>query len=183
MNRREAIKAATLGAALPVLGQSQHQHSAPQPAAAKPAPALKFFTPAQRDYVAQLAELIIPQTNTPGAKAAGVHLYIDQMLSVADTADQQRFIAGLEWLDQRATERHSAPFMKLTETQQLAILEPLATKRNMDAADQPGIRFVERIKALTITGYYTSPEGFIKELGFTQGFTGEYPGCTHPEHK
>ena len=181
MNRREAMKTLTLGAALPVIQPQQRQHHAEPP---KPAPKLQFFTAEQNEFVAQLAELIIPQTETAGARRAAVHLYVDQVLAASGEAEQKSFLAGLDWLDQRARRLNGAPFMKLKEAYQVAILEPLATKKNSDPEDQPGVRFFENLKALTIAGYYTSADGHLAELGFTTGFTGDFPGCTHPEeHK
>jgi hypothetical protein len=186
MNRREMLKAVSLGAALPVLpaqghqGHSHgHQHGAP---GQQPKGELKFFSPEQAEYVAQLAETIIPQTDTPGARAVGVHLYIDKMLSAADPPEQARFLEGLKWLDERAGKVHGAPFAKLTGEQQYALLAPLAGG-NHSPEDQPGVRFFAIAKALTIDGYYTSADGFVSELGFSNGFTGDFPGCTHPEHE
>lgn len=186
MNRREMLKS-SLWAALPVLPQHEHHQQPQKPAAgakASAAPAtLKFFTAEQNRFVTQLAELIIPQTDTPGARAARVNLYIDQLLAASDDAAKKAFLDGLKWLDQRAMQQHRVPFLRLSEAQQVAILEPLATGRNFAPADQPGVRFFNRVKELTITGYYTSADGFVSELGFSSGFTGAYPGCTHPEHK
>ncbi len=179
MNRREMIKTVTLGTALP-LPVLQHKH--PPPAAKKP-PALKFLTAEQNEFVVQLTELIIPQTEAPGARAAGVNLYIDQVLAAAEEAEKKSFLDGLDWLDSRARQLHGAPFMKLSEAQQVAILEPLATQKNTEPDDQFGVRFLERVKQLTVTGFYTSADGYVSELGFTTGFTGDFPGCTHPAHK
>ncbi len=176
MNRRELVKTLTLGVALPVLQPQQHQHHAePQ----KPAPKLQFFTAEQNEFAARLAELIIPRTETAGARDAGVHLYMDQVLAAASEDEQKSFLEGLAWLDARAQSLHGAPFLKLSEAQQVAILEPLATKKNNNPEDRTGVRFFERAKALTITGYYTSADGYMAELGYTSGFTGDFPGCTH----
>lgn len=180
MNRREMLKTVGLGAALPVLPQQRQHHQEPA-RAAKPPAALKFFSAEQNEFVTQLAELIIPQTETPGARAAEVNLYVDKVLAASEESERKSFLAGLEWLDSRAHELHGAPFLKLAEAQQVAILKPLATRKNDRPEDQPGMRFFERLKALTITGYYTSELGYLAELGYTTGFTGEFPGCTHAE--
>jgi len=179
MNRRDAMKTIGLGASLPVLPH-QHQHA---PAMKRAATELKFLSPEQHALVEALAELIIPQTETPGARAAGVSYFIDDVLAAGEDGDRQSFLAGLNWLETRAVKLHGIPFLKLPEDRQVALLEPLAATGNLEADDQPGVRFFQRLKALTITGYYTSADGFVTELGFSNGFTGDYPGCAHPEHK
>ena len=60
----------------------------------------------------------------------------------------------------------------------------MASPRNKAFEDQVGTEFFKAIKALTITGYYTSEIGMKQELGDDgQLFFLEYPGCTHPQHK
>jgi hypothetical protein len=59
------------------------------------------LTPRQNDAVIALTELIIPATDTPGAKAALVNRFVDHVLSTADTKESSEFIRGLAWLDDR----------------------------------------------------------------------------------
>ena len=52
----------------------------------QPGPATEPFVPetltgGQNDLVTSITELIIPETDTPGARAARVHEFIDRMLS------------------------------------------------------------------------------------------------------
>src|SRR5690348_16387514 len=84
--RREALKAIVAGAgglgALPILGQAQPARGA-QPESAAAAAETEanwqplFFDEHQNETVITLTELIIPQTDTPGAKAALVNRYLD----------------------------------------------------------------------------------------------------------
>src|SRR5213595_917991 len=41
----------------------------------------RALTPDQADLVATIAEHILPETDTPGARAVGVHRFIDAMLA------------------------------------------------------------------------------------------------------
>ena len=49
----------------------------------------KVFDPHQNDTVVTLSELIIPQTETPGARAARVNELIDLVLSDAEERDRE----------------------------------------------------------------------------------------------
>ena len=131
-----------------------------------------------------LSELIIPQTETPGARAARVNELIDLVLSDAEERDRKEFLKGLAWMDARSQELFGTDFLSAAPEQQTALLTILASPRNKAFEDQVGIDFFKAIKALTITGYYTSEIGMKQELGDDgQLFLLEYPGCTHPEHK
>src|SRR5689334_13370154 len=59
-----------------------------------------FLTDAELQQVAALCETIIPKTNTPGARDARVHEYIDVAMSVEPEPIQKRFREGLGWMDQ-----------------------------------------------------------------------------------
>ena len=59
-------------------------------------------TPAQLALVGELAETILPRTDTPGALDAGVPAFIDRMLATWDTAEERdRFIRGLGEIETR----------------------------------------------------------------------------------
>ncbi len=155
-------------------------HIAPAPAAAQAAAAEwkpLLLDPHQNDTVVALTELIIPATDTPGAKAAKVNEYIDLMLHDVATDKGHGFLKGLGWLDGHAIELHGAPFVRLQEGQQVKILESL------DAGDDPalgtGAEFFVRLKRLTVEGYYTSRIG-IAELN-KNGVPSTF-ACEHETH-
>src|SRR5687768_866456 len=77
----------------------------------------------QAELVATIAEHIIPATDTPGARAAGVHRFVDTMLAGHyPAAERDRFVAGLEGVDVRARQAHQKPFMQLAAAEQVALL-------------------------------------------------------------
>jgi Gluconate 2-dehydrogenase subunit 3 len=143
-----------------------------------------FLDEHQNQTVVVLTELIIPATDTPGAKEAQVNRLIDLILNESEKDETAAFIEGLAWLDGRSLSRHGKPFVGLSAEQQTALLDPLADRSNHNADDQPGVRFFERIKGLTIFGYYTSKAGLDQELQYGgDDYRTEFPGaCTHPEH-
>ena len=154
-----------------------HQHF-PEPAAPPP----HFFNESDFATISRIAELIIPETDTPGAIGAGVPAYID--LVIARNTDQQLVVAdGLRWLDGEAGRAAGKKFVELTDEQQLSILEPLctATDANKNSLAR-NIQFFSLIKSLTADGYYTSRVGLMAELGYKGNMAlAAYPDCVH-EH-
>ena len=132
--------------------------------AASPAWAPRTLSPAQLELVATLAEHIVPQTETPGARAAGVHRFVDTLLTDHyAAAERDRFLAGLAGVDTQARSRYGKPLVQSTTEQQLALL------RELDAAAYTAGRgedgwFFRRVKELTLVGYYTSEIGAMQEL-------------------
>jgi len=122
----------------------------------------------QAEMVATIAEHILPETDTPGARAVGVHRFVDAMLAEAYPADERRrFLAGLEGLDDRARRAHGRAFLACAATDQLALLSEL------DRAAQP---FFRTLKELTLVGYYTSEIGATRELRHLP-VPGRFEGC------
>lgn len=70
-----------------------------------------------------LVEHIIPRTTTPGAKDAGVHRFVDALLTDHYRAPERtRFLSGLRGVDVRAMRAHGKRFVATTRAQQIAIL-------------------------------------------------------------
>ncbi len=154
-------------------------------------PATAPFVPqtldaAQNDLVVTLTELIIPETDTPGAQAARVNEFVDRMLTDWYAArERDHFLNGLADVDARAQTAHGKAFVALTPEEQTALLTTLEDEslayheRRQDEAefDEFGRRvdgaaeaepeappFFSMIKELTLLGYYTSEIGATQEL-------------------
>ena len=175
--RRDAlVTIAAAAAATPVSGQPQRQQKDPQhkhegmvnikpPAVYRP----KFFTAAEFETMSVLVDLIIPRTDTPGARDANAHRIIDSSIRPREQAPWRE---GLKWV---AAQR----FTTLPQDQQIAILRKASTEK-----DTPGARFFRLLKNATIDAYYSTREGLVQELGWNfNTFLPEFKGCTHPEHK
>ena len=142
------------------------------------------LTPRQNEAVIALTELIIPATDTPGAKAALVNRFVDHVLSTADTKERSEFIRGLTWLDDRCRARVGKDVAGATAAELTDVVTPLAVAGPGAAADASGIAFFRAIKSMTITGYYTTEIGLRQELGDDgRMMLGTFEGCTHPEHQ
>ncbi|MGH9397760.1 MAG: gluconate 2-dehydrogenase subunit 3 family protein [Terriglobia bacterium] len=202
--RRKALKKLAMGASaatvFPILGQaatpSRDAHAAMGPgsmamdmnsAPPVPDPNWKplFFDAHQNETVIALTELIIPATDTPGAKDALVNRTIDLFLNDEEADTQREFLEGLSWIDGRAMKLHGKPFVYLTEEQQTALLEPLSDPANSNPEDLAGVKFFQAIKDATLFGYYTSQVGLDQELHYGgDDYHDSFPGaCTHPEHQ
>jgi Gluconate 2-dehydrogenase subunit 3 len=198
VNRRDALRRIALGsvgaAAVPGWVESltalavDHAHAAVQ-TATKAAFKPKVLTARQNETVIALSELIIPQTDTAGAKAARVNEFIDSVLVSAKDSDRQKFLAGLSWIDERARKEFGTDFVTTAPAQQISLLTTLSkpdarTPDSQTEADREGVEFFTAIKSMTITGYYTSEIGARQELGDDGTmFFAEFKGCTHPEHQ
>jgi hypothetical protein len=195
INRRQALTQIVAGAvgvaSMPLWVQSlcaqaraeAHTHAA-QTTASAAAWSPSVLTPRQNEAVIALTELIIPATETPGAKAALVNRFVDHVLSTADPKERSEFVRGLEWLDDRCRARVGRDVAGAGAAELTAVLTPLAAEGAAAAEDAPGIAFFRAIKSMTITGYYTTEIGLRQELGDDGRMVlGAFEGCTHPEHQ
>ncbi len=174
MHRREALRLLAASAALPLfsrdalaLFQEVHEQL-PETAA------LKVLNPHQNATVIAICETIIPQTDTPGAKAARVNEFIDVVLADwYDEAEKNRFLTDLADFDSRChrtlgkdfadcSQEQQAEFLKITEDETPEIHE--RGRRMWEPENVQAIEFFPRIKQLTLIGYYTSEIGFEQEL-------------------
>jgi len=144
----------------------------------------RLLGPHEVETVATLADLIIPTTDTPGARAAKVHEYIDYVLSKEPTAAQQRFRDGLAWIDRYSQTRSGRQFASLAAADQTAILASLSQPDTAAPPDPAGVAFFADVKHRTIDGYYSSEIGMRQELQYrgTQWLR-QFEGCTHSEHQ
>jgi hypothetical protein len=143
----------------------------------------------QNELVASLAEYILPETDTPGARSAGVHDFIDVMMTDYYPAeDRDRFLAGLTRLGQRSERTYGVPFLEADSAQQLDLVVALNRQAFQDAsADAPDSdwdpedvgrqSFFRTFKELVLVGYYTSEPGATLELRMNPlgSWTGDLP--------
>jgi gluconate 2-dehydrogenase gamma chain len=143
----------------------------------------EFFTAAQAGLVARVADIMIPRTDTPGAVDAGVPQFIDAILKGAyPKADQDRYLAGLQQFDERASQAHGKPFVNVSEEQQVALVrevhdEALRAAQTDSAARQRNQRpFILMTKELTMLGFFSSEAGSTQVLQYIQS-PGPFKGC------
>ncbi|MCU0418713.1 MAG: gluconate 2-dehydrogenase subunit 3 family protein [Cyclobacteriaceae bacterium] len=179
MNRREALQRTAL-----VLG---YAISAPALMGimngCKAAPELtytpSFFTKEQAETVSELAQLIIPKTDTPGAKEVGVPAFIDQILRECHSPEeQQRFLTGLTAFEADMKASFGDTFVYLEPAQQAEGYR----KHHDPAAEAARAKswepkpFVLMVKELTLLGFFTSEPGATQVLQY-EAVPGRYNGC------
>lgn len=137
-----------------------------------------FLQPAEFQTIEALSERIIPRSDTPGAKDAGVTLLIDKAI-VADPTLMQPYRAGIADLNALALSSYGAEFVALDEKKQIALLTPLSLE-----TDSPLGKFFAMVKDMTVDGYYKTEAGLKTELGWHGNtYLASFPGCDHPEHQ
>lgn len=98
----------------------------------------KVLTAGQLALVGTIAEHIIPETDTPGAKAVHVDRFIDEMLaSYYPEEERALFLTGLADVDERARQAHGRPFLECTPEQQLDLLLQLDRESFAPARPRP----------------------------------------------
>jgi hypothetical protein len=143
----------------------------------------------QNETVVAMMDLMIPATDTPGAKTARVNEFIDVILtSWATPAERDRFLTGLAGVDTLSGTLFAKKFVEASAEQQTALLRSLDD--GVDWAHNPDVNddydgaidydarlrgeFFRVFKTLTLHGYYTS------EIGLTQELKQEIiPGAQH----
>lgn len=157
------------------------------------------FSPQQQLLVTEIANIIIPDTDTPGAKAAGVGPFVCMMIKECyhDKA-QEIFVGGLKDVDDRANSAFNKSFMELAAGQKAQILKSIADEtvkelkkdkkqqevekdENMQATSK-GAKgnakpyFFQIMRELTLLGYFTSEIGATKALVYLP-VPGRFDGC------
>jgi hypothetical protein len=97
------------------------------------------FTAEQIAFLDEIAETILPETHTPGARAAETGVFMALMVrDVYHPEDQQLFLDGMERVEQECERMHRVGFMQATPEQRLALLERLdrEAKEHMDSRDR-----------------------------------------------
>lgn len=138
-----------------------------------------LFRQSEIELLDGIADTILPETDTPGARAAGVGPFI--ALMVTDTyyeEDQQIVRNGLQSLQTECLVSYGGHFLSITSAQRLALLEKLDAEQHLymqTKADDAPAHYFRMLKELTLLGYFTS------EIGCTQALRyAETPGRWDP---
>jgi len=138
MTRREAIRrvSALLGGVAFVGGT--RLLAAVQTASLPAGGAIGEFTLADIAFLDEIAETILPETKTPGAKAAKTGAFMALMVTDCYWPTQRKiFRDGMGKVDAAMKKAHGVSFMQATPAQRIAVLTDLdrEQKRVMDAHD------------------------------------------------
>jgi hypothetical protein len=129
----------------------------------------RTLNPAQQALVTEIAELIIPETDTPGATSVQVPQFIDLILTEWASDDERAaFLAGLAEIEAKG-------FVGLSSARKTELLTTLDAARTDKRG--AGLAF-GRVKALTVYGYFTAKpvqRDILKMQMFFDGYHGNVP--------
>ncbi len=138
-------------------------------------------------FLNEVAETILPATNTPGAKEAKVGEFMTVMVNDCyEAKDQAIFMEGMKKLEEASKKLNNKSFMESTPAQRntlLVALDKEAKEAAAKAADEkqanPTKEFPKHyftmIKQLTLSGFFTSEVGATKALRYV-AVPGKYIG-------
>jgi hypothetical protein len=194
MHRREFLEAiAGFSALVPglALGLDPEGFARDAHARAQAAAGLRTLTAAQDATLGCIADILLPQTDTPGAMAVGVDRFIDLILTESMLArDRDRFLQGLAAIDARSRSLYGAPLGSARREQQESLVraldgqlpEPALTKTAAEARERAPVSALagyRALKGLVLLGYFTA-EPVAKQLLSTDPIIpGRYDGCVH----
>ena len=139
--------------------------------------AATYLTSDELEDVSILCDIILPATADAGAATeAGVPDFIEFI--VKDLPSHQLPIrGGLMWLNGEASRRYNKAFKDCSDTEQIAIVDDIAypdpDNKKPDMAY--GITFFDRMRNLTMTGYYTTRMG-LDDLGYNGNYANTWDG-------
>ncbi|MGB7283431.1 MAG: gluconate 2-dehydrogenase subunit 3 family protein [Candidatus Acidiferrum sp.] len=188
MQRRDALRLLMAGAVLPTFSPEVFAFfREAHPAAGY---TVRTLSPHQNETVIAMTDVILPATETPGAKGALVNEFIDLILTEWATKEERaNFLTGLDGVDKQSTELFGKDFIDATPAQQTALLREMddaamddmsRAARATDPVRKPYRQmtgnFWPVFKGITLHGYYTSEIGFSQELKL-QIIPGAQHGC------
>ena len=123
------------------------------------------FSEEEFDLLGAVVDMILPASDTPGAREVGVHAMIDEDLS--------------ERSDHLGTLRNGLATLRSEGFADMAVTQRTAVLTSFEDGSGENKEFFETVKGLTIDAYYSTEIGLVQELGY-QGNTylDEFPGCT-----
>lgn len=144
-----------------------------------PQVAASLLTPPRARAMAAMAEVIIPATDTPGASEAGVTEFVGALVDGwLDDDDRDRFLAGLDTVDQAARDRFGSDFADCAPDEQGTLVGDLdadLTRLRDDPEADETQHFFHDVKRFTLTAYFTSEVG-LEAIGYRTTFPA-FEGC------
>ena len=152
------------------------------------------FSAADVALLEDIADTILPETSTPGARAARTGAFMALMVTDVYTApNQQAFTSGLRQLDEACRRAHGVSFTEASGAMRLALLEALDREQKADmearsrtpvaraplplaeSNDAP-VHYFRMMKELALLGYFTSEIGYTQAMRYVES-PGRFDPC------
>jgi Gluconate 2-dehydrogenase subunit 3 len=184
VNRRQLLRTSLFGAAGATAAAREFPANYDESKAlAQPDWKPTFLSGHQNQTLILLSDLIIPETDTPGAKTALVNRFMDLLLAVESRDMQQTFLNSLAYLDGEARRRYGNALIYLPKETQVELLEFYAYPNSLETwgegqvADQAGHNHFQVIKDWVVRIFYSSEAG-MQALGWNgESSHGALTGC------
>jgi glucoside 3-dehydrogenase (cytochrome c) hitch-hiker subunit len=152
------------------------------------------FTSSDIAFLDEVAETILPETSTPGAKAARTGAFMALMVTDAYTPrNRQIFRDGTHRLEDACQREYATSFVDARPEQRLALLQRLDAERQAEvdaieavrrtrapAAPPTGpddpVHYFRLMKELALLGYFTSEIGYRQAMRYVEA-PGRYDPC------
>lgn len=151
------------------------------------------FSAADVALLDEIADTILPETTTPGAKAAKTGAFMAVMVTdVYTPPSQQVFRDGMQSLDEACRHAHGTSFMQASPAQRLTVLEALDREQRAEtearvpppanrapapaSSNDAPPHYFRMMKELALLGYFTSEIGCTKAMRYIES-PGRFDPC------
>lgn len=176
MNRREAVKKVALLLGGTIIGGELFVQYGCKNITDKSV----VFSEKQIAFLDDIAETILPKSDSPGAKDAQVGTFMNVMVRDCYTVEDQKiFKEGMKKIEKSSKEKYGSSFEKINTQQKNELLteldkEQMAFQKNKK--ENEPTHYFTMMKQLTILGFFTSELGATKALRYS-AVPGKFDPC------
>lgn len=178
MNRRDAISRVAIILGGTVLGAEAFISGCRNPGNEAGLSGITF-TKEDVAFLDEVAEAIIPATDTPGAKAAKVGEFMTRIVTDCYDAQHQKiFMDGMGKLNDACNSRYQRSFIQCKPQERHDFLYDLDKEQQdyaMNKKNGDPVHYFRMMKELTLLGYFSSEIGATKALRYV-AVPGKYEG-------
>lgn len=132
------------------------------------------ITPDDESMLAELAETILPKSDTPGARDIAAHLFALKMVDDCYTgSNQKNYLQGMKDFETYVNKKTGKSFVDIDANQRQAIVAELDTQK---PATEGMTYFYQATKKLTVQAY-TTCEYFLTKIRGYKMIPGKFQGC------
>jgi len=138
------------------------------------------FSADEINYLDEIAETILPETTTPGAKSAKVGEFMAIMVNDCYAANEQQiFSDGMQRINELSRKQFGSSFVKANAQQKHTLLLQLDKEQKdymKNKKPEQESHYFRMMKELTLLGYFTSEPGCTKAKRYVP-VPGKFEGC------
>jgi Gluconate 2-dehydrogenase subunit 3 len=130
--------------------------------------------PEDENMLAELAETILPKTDTPGAKDLSAHLFVLKMVDDCySKTNQEKYIEGMKAFESFVSKKTGKSFTEISPSERQSIVAELDKQKSSEDALS---YFFQSTKRLTVQAYTTCEYYMTKIRGYKM-IPGKFQGC------